>query len=93
MQAEHHQEVQYDQPPKPTQWTESLQSRLDDCLQAEKLIAQIQSGQTNLSLLLNFHVTTHLLADFFNLDHKAPLGDLRHTIRLCIADRIKASMN
>ena len=90
MQAEHHQETQHDQP---AQWTPTLKSRIDDCLQAEDLIAQIQSGQTRLSLLLNFHATTHLLADFFELDHKAPIGDLRHTIRLCVRDRIQATLN
>ena len=91
MQAEHSQETQHDQPL--LHWTPTLRSRLDDCLEAEKLIAQIQNGQTNLSLLLNFNATTHLLAEYFELDHRAPLGDLRHTIKLCVKNRIQATLN
>ena len=84
MQAEHNQEAH---------WTPTLKSRIDNCLQAEDLISQVQSGQTSLSLLLNFHATTHLLAGYFELDIKAPIADLRHTIGLCVQDKIQATMN
>ena len=85
MQAEHNQPVAH--------WTPPLKSRINDCLEAEKLISQIQSGQTNLSLLLKFNSTTHLLAEYFELDHKAPIADLRYTIGLCVKEKIKASLN
>ena len=85
MQAEHNQPAAH--------WTPTLKSRINDCHEAEKLISQVQSGQTNLSLLLNFNATTHLLAEYFELDHKAPIGDLRHTISLCVQERIKATLN
>ena len=85
MQAEHNQPAAH--------WTPTLKSHLDDCWEAEKLISQIQSGQTNLSFLLKFNSTTHLLAEYFELDHKAPIADLRHTIGLCVKEKIKATLN
>ena len=91
MQAEHAQETQHNQPV--AHWTPTLKSHIDDCLEAEKLISQIQSGQTNLSLLLKFNSTTHLLAEYFELDHKAPIADLRYTIKLCVQNRIQATLN
>ena len=85
MQAEHNQPEAH--------WTPTLKSRIDDCLEAEKLISQVQSGQTKLSLLLNFNATMHLLAEYFELDHKAPIADLRYTIGLCVQNRIQATLN